>query len=162
LRRDTVTILNHEGIISTISIGFFLILAGAIFISTPDLVTKIVAFFNNFTTVRFPNTTDVFLPVPVSLRAHLVLYNAAGEFSLIFGIFQILILILRFVFHSPLHRKAEGVSDIIFWLGISYLISLYLTPQITIVMWFIFWSMVIMLVGMSLIARAIMLAILPR
>jgi hypothetical protein len=85
---------------------------------------------------------------------------AVEKFSLLWGVFQIFTLILRFAFHSLPRKKAQNISDITFWLGTSYLISFFLTPRVTITGWLVFWSMVITLLGVSQITRAITLAIL--
>jgi hypothetical protein len=151
-----------EGVISAVTAGIFLILAGTIFLSTPNLSDKVVAFFNDFTTVHFPNTSNVFLPVPASPTTHLAIYMAVGEFSLFWGIAQFLVLALRLVFHSPIHRKAETVSGIVYWLGISYLVNLFLNAQVTVIGWFTFWSMLIVLAGITLIIRAVILAIFSK
>jgi FtsH-binding integral membrane protein len=146
-----------EGIFSAISMGFFFVLVGAIFVATPNLFDKILAFFRNFDIVRVPNT-EIFLPGPTSPNAHSVVYLAAGQFSLIWGLFQIAILALRFFAHSPLNKKAETVSNIVFWLGASYLISMSLNEMTTFTTWFAFWATLIALIGVSLIIRAIILA----
>jgi len=141
-----------------VAIGFFLILAGTLFLYMPNLIGKVVAFFSDFTMVRVPNTGNVFFPAPASPGTHSDVYTFVGEFSLIWGIFQIFILALNFAFYSSPRRKADTISHIIFWLGVSYLIGQLLNPQVTMVGWFMFWSVVIMLMGVSLIARAIVLA----
>ena len=71
----------------------------------------------------------------------------------------------RFIFESPLRRKAENLGDIVFWLGATYLIQIFLvaptqiSPQtIDVSKWFEFWAAIVMLIGVSLIARAIFLA----
>lgn len=145
----------REGLFSAISAGFFFILLGAIFVSTPNLFDSILAFFRDIGIVDVPNTENVFLPGPESPRAHSAVYSAVWQFSFIWGLFEIAILVLRFFAHSPLSKKAETMSNIIFWLGTSYLINTFLIETTK---WFVFWSTIIMLVGVSLIVRAIILA----
>jgi hypothetical protein len=145
----------REGLFSAISAGFFFILVGAIFVTTPNLFDNIIAFFRDFDTVSVPHTENLLLPAPVSPSAHSDVYSAVTKFSLIWGLYQIAILALRFIARSPLNKKAETASNLIFWLGASYLINTFLIETTT---WFVFWATIIMLVGVSLIARATILA----
>jgi len=148
----------REGLFSAISAGVFFVLVGAIFVTTPNLFDKILAFFNDFNLVPVPNLGFSF-PAPASPWTHSVLYSAVTQFSLILGLFQIVILALRFVVGSPLGKKAETASNLVFWLGASYLISTLLNETTTRTIWFVFWAEVIMLIGVSLIIRAIILAV---
>ena len=150
---------NNDRMMSAISTGFFFVLVGAIFLSTPDLVDKASSFFDDFTIIAYPSIANFYVPAPASVSSHLEVYLAAEKFSLIWGIFEILTLGLKFAFHSSSHSKAQNISDIAFWLGTSYLISLFLTPQATITTWLVFWSMEIILLGASQIIKAIALAV---
>lgn len=99
--------------------------------------------------------------------AHSVVYLAVEQFSYVWGLFQLVILALRFVARSPLGKKAETVSDIVFWLGAGFLTRTFLleTTRMSFISemtrWFVFWSGIIMLIGVSLIIRAIILAAVP-
>jgi hypothetical protein len=152
---------HRESLLSAISAGFFFILVGAIFLITPNLFNNIITFFSNFGTVRVPNT-QIYLPAPkyppTSPSANSAVYSAVGQFSLIWGLFQIVILVLRFFARSPLNKKAETVSNFVFWLGASFLISTFLNEKTTTTTWFAFWTTIIMLIGASLIVRAVILA----
>jgi hypothetical protein len=145
----------REGFFSAISAGFFFILVGAIFVTTPNLFDNIIAFLRDFDIVSVPHTENLLLPAPVSPSAHSDVYSAVTKFSLIWGLYQIAILALRFIARSPLNKKAETASNLVFWLGASYLINTFLIETTT---WFVFWATIIMLVGVSLIARATILA----
>jgi hypothetical protein len=145
----------REGLFSAISAGFFFILVGAIFVTTPNLFDNIIAFFRDFHNVSVPHTENLLLPAPVSPSAHSDLYSAITKFSLIWGLYQIAILALRFIAHSPSSKKAETASNLVFWLGASYLINTFLIETTT---WFAFWTTIIMLAGVSLIVRAAILA----
>lgn len=146
-----------ESTITAISVGFFLVLAGAIFLSTPDLLGKILTFFSDFDIVRVPHTR-VFLPAPASLGIHSGFYSAVMQFCFLWGVFQVFILVLRFVARSPLNKKAETSSSIIFWLGASYLIRTFLIGTTVTTTWFVFWAGIIMLIGTTFVIRAIILA----
>ena len=147
---------SREGPVSIVSAGFFFVLIGALFIYVPTLFESMVSFFRNFDLVTIPNVGIVFI-APTDPRIHVVVYRAWEQFSFVWGLFQIAILALRFILRSPAGKKAETASNIIFWLGASYLISTFLTGATTPTVWFVFWSMMITLSGLSLIVRAIVL-----
>ncbi len=146
-----------ESLISGVSAGSFFIILGAIFIATPNLFDRIINFFSNITVVSLPNTSNIFLPAPASPGQHVVVYSAAIRFSIVWAILQVFILILRFAFRSPLNKKAESVSDIIFWIGAFYLSNTYLNAQTTLPVWFMFWAGILILIGFSLVIRSIIL-----
>jgi len=157
---------HREGLISAISAGVFLILLGTIFLTTPNLFNKIIDFFNDFDLVSVPHISNVFLPAPVhpfSLNNRAV-YTAVEQFSYAWGLFQLVILALRLVARSPLRKDAETVSNIVFWLGTGFLTRTFLIETIRLPLftgmtrWFVFWAGITMLVGVSLIIRAIVLA----
>ena len=148
----------REALFSVFSAGFFFILVGTIFATTPNLFDNILAFFRDFDIVSVPNT-EVFLPAPKSPVDHLMVYSAVGQFSFIWGLFEIVIVVLRFFARSPLSKKAETVSNLVFWLGASYLIGMFLNETTTATTWFAFWAVIITLIGVSLIVRAIILAV---
>jgi len=148
-----------ESLFSAISVGFSLILIGALFVTTPNLLDKIAAFFSDFGIVQVPNAAVIFLPAPVTPNAHLVLYSAVTQFCFMWGIYQIVILVFRLFASSSLDKKAKTASNTVFWLGASYLVSTFLNASVTITTWFAFWALIIMLIGVSLIIRAIILAV---
>lgn len=112
-----------------VSFGFFLILLGTLWTITPNLTDKVVEFFKDFQLVHL--TEHIVLPAPV--HSHPVVYTAAFQFSLVFGVFQIILLILRFFFHSSLNKKAETFSGVGFWVTISFF--LYMLVNETIGWW---------------------------
>jgi hypothetical protein len=155
----------RESLITAISAGFVLVLIGALFIMTPALFNRILDFFNDFDLVRVPNTV-LYWPAPARPLIHSVVYTAAERFSFALGVFQIVILALRFGARSPMNKKAETAGNLVFWLGFGYLIRTLLlettrwarlgwTPM---TVWFVFWAAVLMLLGLTLIIRAIILA----
>jgi len=151
---------RRDGIFSAVSAGFFFVLVGLFFVITPNLLDEIGVFFRDFDLVRVPNL-GISLPAPVSPWAHSVVYSVAERFSFVWGIFQIVILVLRFAARSPAGKIAETMSNIAFWLGASVLISALLNETTTRVMWFEFWAAIIVLLGLSLIVRAVILAAAP-
>ena len=154
---------HHQGILSAVSVGFFLILIGALFITNPNLFDNVVKFLSNFKITQV-GTTDIYVPAPENLRDYIDVYLAARQFSLVWGVFLIGMAGARFILGSHVRRKAENIGDIVFWLGATYLIQTFLVaPTQTLLIdatkWFEFWATIIVLVGVSLIARAIFLLV---
>jgi hypothetical protein len=148
----------REGLLSALSAGFFFVLVGAIFVTTPNLLDKILAFFRDFDIVRVPNT-PIRLPAPASPRAHSGVYSALALFSFVWSLFQIVMLVLRFIANSPLSKKTETAGNLVFWLGANFLVRSFLSETTTRSAWFEFWTAIIMLLGVSMIVRAIILAV---
>ena len=144
-----------ESLFSAIYIGSIFIILGVIYyIHLPNsLFTELVDFFGSLTLARVPDT-GIYLPAPLSPVAHSDLFLAAFQFSLALGIVEVVVLALRFVFNSPIKRKAETISNVVFWFGAAYLVNVYLVDAATINKWFVFWTGIIIIFGLSLIARA--------
>jgi hypothetical protein len=148
-----------EPLIGVVSFGVFLILVGAIFVSTPGLWGIIQDFSRDFHLTRLPHTVNVFIPAPSDPRAYITLYSAVGLFSLLWGLFEILVFVAKLIINMSIVSKARSVSDIIFWLGTYYLIGIFLNETVTLTSWFTFWATIIILLGISLLARAAILAL---
>jgi len=152
----------RESLITAVSAGFFLIFIGALFIITPALFNRVIDFFKNFDAlVQVPNTM-IYLPAPTRPLDHDIVYTAVEQFAFAFGVFQIVILALRFAAGSPVNRKAETVGNLVFWIGAGYLtrtLLLHATRWTALTTWFVFWAAVLMLIGVTLIIRAIIIAI---
>ncbi len=146
---------RRESIISLVSFGFFLILVGIIFLATPHLFDDVLAFFRDLEAIPVPNHGFP-LPGPVTPSAHLVAYTAAGQFCLVWGFFQIGMLALRVVARSSIGKMAENASNIISWFGSYYLIQRFLIESTR---WFEYWTLAIALLGVTLIARGIFVAV---
>jgi hypothetical protein len=145
----------HEGLITAISIGGFFILLGAVFAFTPGIAEKTSAFFSDLTTVTFPfgsPGSTASLLAPAHPAEHQGFYTAVLTFLMGVGVLQIVILALRLVVHSHIRRIAQSVGDLIFWLGAAIVANVFLLTG-THNGWFQFWSSLIVLIGLSLIAR---------
>jgi hypothetical protein len=149
---------HAESLFSALYIGTILISIGVIYyIHLPNnLFLELIDFFDSLTLARVPDT-GIYLPAPISPAAHVDLYTAVFQFFLIISIIEVIILGLRFVFGSSVKRKAETISNVVFWFGATYLIWTYLVDSSTINKWFVFWIGVIIIFGLSLIARAFVL-----
>jgi hypothetical protein len=144
-----------EGLFTAISVGFFILLVGTLLVINPNLFDQILDFFKDFDTVKVPNTNLTFI-APEFPRSHLPVYQAAGQFSIALVLFQIVILALRFVIPSSWGKRSETVGNLVFWAGAAFLIQSFLIEN---TQWFVFWSTIIILVGVSLIARAAVTAV---
>jgi len=146
-----------ENIISAISVGAVFILIGTIYVTTlpTSLWDKIVNFFESFTTVQIPDTT-IYLPAPAVPSAHAVVYNAAFQFCIGIAILQIIVLALRILWHSPIDKTAETVGKLVYWFGTCYLVPTFLNSSTTQTTWFAFWAAIIITLGVSMIARAML------
>ena len=141
---------NMEGIFTAISFGFFLLLLGILFVSTPDLFDKISNFFGDLGIEEVSNSA-VFLPAPEHPRSHLDLYNVMGTVSIAGVVFQAIMLALRFVISSSWAKRAETMGNFVYWIGVVFLVQWFLIDS---TQWFVFWSCIIMAAGVSLLARA--------
>jgi len=138
-----------------ISFGAFLIIIAVIYLRTPNLIQEVEAFIRDFRLVQvFQN---FWWPVPST--GHPVLYTAVEQFSYAFGIVHIIILGLKFARRSSTHAKAHTFSDIIFWLGAGYIFSLLAQGVLS---WLTFIASLIILIGVSIVARALVLVFAPR
>jgi len=144
-----------ESIISAISIGTVFILIGTIYVTTlpTSLWDKTVDFFSSLTGSPVPGTT-IYLPAPADPAAHAVLYNAAFQFCIGIAILQIILIALRLMFHSPISKTAETAGNLVYWFGASYLVTTFLNSSTTLTTWFAFWAAILIVIGISLIARA--------
>jgi hypothetical protein len=147
---------HGEGLLSAAAVGAVFVLIGIVFITTPNLINDAREFFSDFTTLQVPNTS-IQLPAPAHPANHAALYGAMAQFTLGISILQILMLALRLVLRSPTRRTAETVGNLVFWFGATYLIITLLNDATTVDTWFMFWAAIIVVLGVSLIARALVL-----
>ena len=105
--------------------------------------------------VPFPGNpnSNIVLPAPANPAAHNALYNAVIQFDVGMGILQVLILGFRLNRHSRLGRIAETVGNMVFWFGAAVLVNTFLLTG-TLSGWFQYWAALIVIVGVSTVARA--------
>ncbi len=145
----------HEGLITALSIGGFFIILGSVFAFTPGIAEQTTSFFSDLTTVAFPfgsPGSTMSLLAPAHPADHQAFYTAVMNFLIGVGVLQIVILALRLATHSRVRRIAQSVGDLIFWLGAAIVANVFLLAG-TLSGWFQFWSSLIVLIGLSLIAR---------
>jgi len=149
----------RESLIGAVSAGFFLVLLGALFIITPGLFGRSIDFFEDFGAVTVPKTTIGFF-APLLPLSHRIVYTAAEQFCFAFGVFQVVILALRFASRSSTSKKADTIGNLVFWLGAGYLVRMLLlesTRWTSMTTWFVFWAAIITLFGVTLVIRAVIL-----
>lgn len=134
-----------------VSIGIFLVLLGTIYLGTAGLTDALVSFIGDFRLVEISEQPRFMLPAPAS--HHPAVYGAVETFCLVFGASQVFVLVLRLVLQSPLSKKTETASGLIFWLGVGYIAGLLKTETIS---WFNFWAGVIIFAGLSLVVRSLL------
>lgn len=98
------------------SFGFFLILIGIMFLVIPNIFSYVETFAKSFNLTEVSPGSGVFLPFPTG-PTHMEVYSAIMYFCLVFGVFQIVILVLRFAIKSSVDKKAGTLGGIVFWLG---------------------------------------------
>jgi len=149
-----------EAMISAISVGAVFILFGLVFVlALPNnLWDRTVAFFSSFIGREVPGL-NITLPAPMNPSFHVDFYTAVFQFSIGIALLQILILALRIGFRSPIGRIAETIGNLVFWFGTTYLQFVYLNSTTTLTEWFMFWTAVVAVVGLSIVARAVVLVI---
>jgi hypothetical protein len=147
-----------ESIISAISVGTFFIIIGTIYVTTlpTSLWDKTVDFFSSMTGSPVPGTS-VYLPAPANPAAHAVFYNAVFQFCVGIAILQIILIALRLMFKSSASKTSETAGNLVFWFGASYLVATFLNSSTTLTMWFAFWAAILIVMGVSLIARAVVI-----
>jgi hypothetical protein len=147
-----------ESLISAISAGVVFILIGVVFVLAlpSSLWDSIVTFVSSFTLRSVPGM-GISLPAPANTAVHAVLYTAAFQFCIGLGILQVVLLAIRIAMGSPIRKTAETVGNLVKWFGGAYLITTYLNNTTTISRWFMFWAGILIILGLSLIARAVVL-----
>jgi len=141
--------------IGWISFGAFLIILAAIYLTTPNIIREVENFVLDFRLVQvFDN---FWWPVPSS--NHAVLYTAAQRFCYAFGLVELGILGLRFAKKASIHGKAGTLSSVVFWLGAGYVLGLLSQGGLS---WLSFIGALIIVVGISIVVRALILMFAPR
>jgi hypothetical protein len=158
LNMQTLPERKKENLLTGIYLGFFFVLLAVIYYVNvhTNIWSNFVAFINNFILASVPGTS-LYLPAPNNPAYFTPLYGIAFQFCLGLGVMEIGILALRVWLNSPLTRKAETIENLVFWLGTSYIVLTYLVNISIISEWFVFWAGVIVIGGLSLVARSFVL-----
>jgi signal transduction histidine kinase len=143
---------------SALYIGALFIIIAVIYIThlPSSLLDKFLDFFLSLTLAPVPGT-GIALPAPSNPAVHTELYVAGFQLAIAIGLLEIVLLVLRVILHSPVSRIAETIENIVFWLGASYLVTTYLLNMTIAGEWFVFWAGIVLIFGLSLVARAFVL-----
>ncbi len=149
---------RRDGFFSALAFGGFLVIVGVVFVMNHNLWQQITAFFNNLTTKTAPipsnSTSNLALPAPTDPASNSALYKSVIQFDIGMGILQVLILVLRLQMHSRIGRVAGTMGNLVFWFGAALLVNRFLLAG-TLSSWFEYWAAIIVLVGASIVARAL-------
>jgi hypothetical protein len=149
---------NAERLLSMIYVVSLVLLIGIVFLLHGAILVDLVGFFSTLTLVQVPGT-GIYLPAPSNPRGFVDLYTAAFQFCLGLGILEAVVFVLRPLFGSPLQRRAETLENIVFWFGASYLVVTYLNAFATVNSWFVFWTGMVVIFALALLARWFVLLI---
>lgn len=150
---------KKERALSAVFIGSIFILIAIVYIInlSQNLWGSTVNFFSTFVLAQVPGVNGLTLPAPINPAIYTNLYIVAFQFAIGVGILEIIVLLLRVRFRSPVNRKAETIGNLVFWLGTSYLILSYLVNLTIQSEWFVFWTGIVLIAGLSFVARAFVL-----
>jgi len=121
-----------------------------------SLWNEILDFVGSFTSAQVPGT-GIYLPAPISPASHSVLYGAIFQFCIGLGILQVIFLLLRLMMNSQIGKTAETMGNLVYWFGAAYLVTTYLNSTMAPSDWFVFWAGILIILGLSFIARAFVL-----
>lgn len=97
-------------------------------------------------------SNGIFLPAPANAYNHKIVYIAAVQFSIIFGVFEVVILVLRFVFHDSIDRKAYAASGVGFWFSVGFFLTLLINESIG---WLGFVAGIVISGGLTIVADSL-------
>lgn len=156
MKRSEVNI-SADSFTTAIAVGGFFIAVGLVFALNQHLFEAIVNFFKDITLEAVPlgaASSNTVLPAPENPFNHIALYNAVFQFDIAFGIVQLFVFGLRVWARLRINRIAEALGDTFFWLGAATLVNFFLLKG-TLVGWFEYWAALIIVIGVSFIARAL-------
>lgn len=134
-------------LLSGLSFGVFLVIVGAIFLITPNLIDEIEPFFRDFELEQV--SENIYFPTPQ--HPHPTLYNSVAVFCFAFGTYQILLLILKFALETEPTQKAETLTSIIFWLTAGSIVLMLKNGSIK---WLTFIAGLVILAAIVIIIRS--------
>ncbi|MEW6506097.1 MAG: hypothetical protein AB1457_19265, partial [Chloroflexota bacterium] len=130
--------------------GFFIMLLGVIWLSTPNMTDEAIAFGNDLTS-HFQNLTgNVIIPAPQ--ENHPVVYTAAIQFCFIFAAFEVIIFTLRVYYRDLVSKIADDAAGFTFWFSAGYFLYLLLNESTS---WLGFIAGLIISGGLALIVSSI-------
>ena len=143
-----------EPLITAFAVASVFIILGFVIAFTPDISQKTNAFVNDLTTITYNlgSSGTLNLLAPANPSQHIGFFRAISEFFLAVGILQIIFLASRLLIRSPIWRTSETIGNLVFWLGGAVVANVYLLAG-TLNGWFEFWTGLLLVLGISMIAR---------
>ena len=157
-KADINTQKTRERLFSALSFGSAIVIIGVVFVLAQpnNLWDSIMSFFNNLTFRSLPYNI-ISLPAPANPGTHAVLYTAAFQFSIGIGVLQVVLLALRLILGSSIDKTAETLGNIVYWFGAAYVVTVFLSGSPNITQYFMFWAGILVMAGLSLVARGLVL-----
>lgn len=121
------------------------------FLVLPNFFSHVENFVKSFNQTEVSPSSGVFLPTPTGDNTEV--YRAIMYFCLVFGMFQIIILILRFAMKSSVGRKAGTFGGIVFWLGAGFFASMFVTDGNE--KWFLFLAGLVVSIGLAIMVGSL-------
>lgn len=138
---------KDEQLLSWLSFGAFLVIVGAIFLITPNLTDKIEPFLRDFELEQVSG--NFYFPTPQN--PHPTLYESVAFFCFAFGIYQFLLLILKFALKADPTKKSETLTSIIFWPATGFVLLMLKDGTIK---WLTFIATLVILAAIAIIIRS--------
>lgn len=138
---------GDKQLLGWLSFGAFLLIVGAIFLVTPNLIEETEAFFKDFKLEQVSG--NFYFPTPQS--PHPTIYNSIAIFCFAFSSYQILLLILKFALKAELTEKAETFTSVIFWLATGFAVQML---KVETIKWLTFIATLIILAAIVIIIRS--------
>lgn len=138
---------REEQLLGWLSFGAFLVIVGAIFLITPNLTDKLEAFFRDFELEQIRE--NFYFPTPQN--PHPTLYESVAIFCFAYGIYQFLLLILKFALKAEPTKKSETLTSIIFWPATGYGMLMLKDGTIE---WLTFIATLVILAAIAIIIRS--------
>lgn len=138
---------REEKFLGLLSFGAFLVIVGAIFLITPNLTDRIEAFFRDFELEQVSG--HFYFPTPQN--PHPTLYESVAIFCFAYGIYQFLLLILKFALKAQPTKKSETFTSIIFWPATGYVLLMMKDETIK---WLTFIATLVILAAIVIIIRS--------
>ena len=131
------------------SFGLFLVLVGLFLIMYP-LVEESRAFFTDLKLTRIID--HVYYPAPSS--AHPLFYHILRNFSITWGAWLGLLVLIELATRDRPKRVAQTAGDCVFWIGTAYLLDKIAATSLSFES---FLALLVVVMGLGLIIRALML-----
>ena len=140
---------SDDRLLRLVSFGVFLLILGITVLATPNLGAEISAFVQDVKLEQIQPGGNVSFPVPQG--PHPQLYGTVALFSLAFGVYLIVLLIAKSALGADLNQKAETLTDVIFWLGIGFVMLALARETIA---WLVFIAIVVVLIAIIILVRS--------